>query len=81
MDDLSKKQVDNLTRPETIRAVKNLGWGSITMRNNSELRLSAWHWNKKRTWSDPAAKGLGRKGSLCEPITTAIPIRCLTATS
>ena len=34
MDDLSKKQVDNLSKPETIQAVKNLGWGSITMRNN-----------------------------------------------
>src|SRR5215471_19421466 len=46
MDDLSKAQVDNLTKPETIQGVKNLGWGSITMRNNSELRLAAWHWNE-----------------------------------
>src|ERR1700722_3333672 len=56
MDDLSKKQVDNLTKPETIQAVKNLGWGSITMRNNIELRLAAWHWNENGTWSDPATK-------------------------
>ena len=70
MDDLSKKQVDNLTRPETIQAVKNLGWGSITMRNNSELRLSAWHWNENGTWSDPAAKSGYYVGSadLGEPI-------------
>src|ERR1700733_4910416 len=32
MDDLSKAQVDNLSRPEVIQGVKNLGWGSITMR-------------------------------------------------
>src|SRR5580692_9000124 len=70
MDDLSKKQVDNLTKPETIQAVKNLGWGSITMRNNSELRLAAWHWNENGTWSDPATKSGYYAGSadLGEPI-------------
>ena len=56
MDDLTKAQVDNLSKPETIQGIKNLGWGSITMRNNSELRLSAWHWNENGTWSDPATK-------------------------
>jgi hypothetical protein len=56
MDDLTKAQVDNLSKPETIQGIKNLGWGSITMRNNSELRLSAWHWNENGTWSDPASK-------------------------
>jgi hypothetical protein len=40
VDDLTKAQVDNLSKPETIQGIKNLGWGSITMRNNSELRLS-----------------------------------------
>ena len=49
MDDLSKTQVDNLSKPETIQGVKNLGWGSITMRNNSELRLEARHWNENGT--------------------------------
>jgi hypothetical protein len=70
MYDLSKKQVDNLTKPETIQAVKNLGWGSITMRNNSELRLAAWHWNENGTWSDPATKSGYYVGSadLGEPI-------------
>jgi hypothetical protein len=56
MDDLSKTQVDNLSKPETIQGIKNLGWGSITMRNNSELRLAAWHWNEHGAWSDPATK-------------------------
>ena len=56
MDDLSKTQVDKLSKPETIQGVKNLGWGSITMRNNSELRLAAWHWNENGTWSDAATK-------------------------
>src|SRR6202042_2567517 len=52
MDVLSKSEVDNLTKPSTIQGIKNLGWGSITMRNNSELRLAAWHWNENGTWSD-----------------------------
>ncbi len=56
MDDLTRAQVDNLTKPETIQGIRNLGWGSITMRNNSELRLAAWHWNENGTWSDPATK-------------------------
>jgi hypothetical protein len=70
MDDLSKTQVDNLTKPETIQGIKNLGWGSITMRNNSELRLSAWHWNENGAWSDPDGKSGYYTGSadLGEPI-------------
>jgi hypothetical protein len=70
MDDLTKAQVDNLSKPETIHGIKNLGWGSITMRNNSELRLSAWHWNENGTWSDPATKSGYFAGSaeLGEPI-------------
>jgi hypothetical protein len=70
MDVLSKAQVDNLSKPETIQGIKNLGWGSITLRNNSELRLSAWHWNENGTWSDPATKSGYFTGSadLGEPI-------------
>jgi hypothetical protein len=70
MDDLTKNQVDNLSKPETIQGIKNLGWGSITMRNNSELRLSAWHWNENGKWSDPASKSGYYAGSaeLGEPI-------------
>ncbi len=70
MDDLTSAQVDNLSKPETIQGIRNLGWGSITMRNNSELRLAAWHWNENGTWSDPATKSGYYAGSakLGEPI-------------
>jgi F5/8 type C domain len=70
MDVLSKRQVDNLSKPDVIQGVKNLGWGSITMRNNSELRLAAWHWNENGTWSDTANKSGYYTGSaeLAEPI-------------
>jgi hypothetical protein len=70
MDVLSKSQVDNLSKPKTIQGIKNLGWGSITMRNNSELRLAAWHWNENGTWSDAATKSGYYTGSadLGEPI-------------
>jgi len=70
MDDLTKAQIDNLSKADTIQGIKNLGWGSITMRNNSELRLSAWHWNENGTWSDPGTKSGYYAGSadLGEPI-------------
>ncbi len=70
MDVLSKRQVDNLSKPDVIQGVKNLGWGSITMRNNSELRLAAWHWNENGSWSDAANKSGYFTGSaeLAEPI-------------
>ena len=70
MDVLSKDQVDNLSKTQTIQGIKNLGWGSITMRNNSELRLAAWHWNENGTWSDAANKSGYFTGSaeLGEPI-------------
>jgi hypothetical protein len=66
MDVLSKRQVDNLSKPEVIQGVKNLGWGSITMRNNSELRLAAWHWNENGTWSD-ASNQCGYYAGSAEP--------------
>ena len=83
MDDLSRTRWTVLSKPETIQGIKNLGWGSITMRNNSELRLSAWHWNENGTWSDPTNKNGYYAGSaeLGEPILTAIPIRCRIAIS
>ena len=56
MDDLTKTQIDNLSTPEAIQVIKNLGWGSITMRNNSELRMGAGHWNENGAWSDAAGK-------------------------
>lgn len=70
MDVLSKRQIDNLSKPDVIQGVKNLGWGSITMRNNSELRLAAWHWNENGSWSDAANKSGYFTGSaeLGEPI-------------
>src|SRR5207248_5902847 len=40
------------------------GWGPITYRNNTELRMAAWHWTENGTWSDPANKRGYFTGSL-----------------
>ena len=42
----------------------------FTYRNNSELRMAAWHWNENGTWSDAAHQSGYFTGSteLKEPI-------------
>jgi hypothetical protein len=56
--------------PHIIEESLSAGWGPITYRNNSELRMAAWHWTENGTWSDPAHKGGYFTGStdLKEPI-------------
>jgi hypothetical protein len=46
------------------------GCGPITHRNNTELRMPAWHWTENGTWSDAANKSGYFTGSteLKEPL-------------
>jgi hypothetical protein len=48
--------IDKIFTPSTLKEMKSAGWGPITYRNNTELRISAWHWNENGAWSDPAHK-------------------------
>src|SRR5260370_24426549 len=54
IDVLSHADIDKVYTPHVIQESLSAGWGPITYRNNSELRMAAWHWTENGTWSDPA---------------------------
>ncbi len=54
IDVLSHRDIDLVYTPHIVQESLSAGWGPITYRNNSELRMAAWHWNSRGTWSDPA---------------------------
>ena len=70
IDVLSHDGIDKVYTPHIIQESLSAGWGPITYRNNSELRMAAWHWNENGTWSDAAHKSGYFTGSteLKEPI-------------
>ena len=56
IDVLSRREIDKVFTPHIIQESLSAGWGPISYRNNTELRMAAWHWNENGTWSDPAHK-------------------------
>jgi NedA-like, galactose-binding domain len=54
IDVLSRSQIDKVYTPHIIEESLSAGWGPLSYRNNTELRMAAWHWNPNGTWSDPA---------------------------
>jgi hypothetical protein len=54
MDVLPYGVVDKIYTPEILQESLSAGWGPISYRNNTELRIAAWHWNPNGTWSDAA---------------------------
>jgi hypothetical protein len=56
IDVLSHDGIDRVYTPHIIQESLSAGWGPISYRNNSELRMAAWHWTENGTWSDPAHK-------------------------
>jgi hypothetical protein len=54
IDVLSRTGIDRVYTPHIIQESLSAGWGPITYRNNTELRMAAWHWNENGTWSDAA---------------------------
>jgi hypothetical protein len=56
IDNLNKAAIDKVYTPHIIQEALSAGYGPITYRNNTELRMMAWHWNDKGTWSDAANK-------------------------
>jgi hypothetical protein len=54
IDVLSRAAIDHVYTPHIIQEALSAGWGPLTYRNNTELRMAAWHWNPNGTWSDAA---------------------------
>ncbi|HKW17617.1 MAG TPA: discoidin domain-containing protein [Terriglobales bacterium] len=53
LDVLSRIDINKVFTPHIIQESLSAGWGPLTYRNNTELRMAAWHWNPEGTWSDP----------------------------
>jgi hypothetical protein len=70
IDVLSRTGIDKVYSPHIIQEALSAGWGPITYRNNTELRMAAWHWTENGTWSDPVHKSGYFTGSteLKEPL-------------
>lgn len=56
IDALSRTGIDKVYTPHIVQEALSAGWGPITYRNNTELRMAAWHWTENGTWSDAAHK-------------------------
>src|SRR5882672_5015797 len=70
IDVLSRTGIDKVYSPHIVQESLSAGWGPITYRNNTELRMAAWHWTENGTWSDAAHRSGYFTGSteLKEPI-------------
>jgi hypothetical protein len=70
IDVLSRSDINHVYTPHIIQESLSAGWGPITYRNNTELRMAAWHWNANGSWSDAAHRSGYFTGSteLNEPI-------------
>jgi hypothetical protein len=56
IDVLSRQGIDKVYSPHIVQESLSAGWGPISYRNNTELRMAAWHWNGRGTWSDSVHK-------------------------
>jgi hypothetical protein len=75
IDVLSRLDIDRVFTPHIIQEALSAGWGPITYRNNTELRMAAWHWNPNGTWSDAGH----RSGYFTGSTELAAPIRYILA--
>jgi hypothetical protein len=75
IDALSHSSIDKVYTPHIIQESLSAGWGPISYRNNTELRMAAWHWTENGTWSDATGKRGYFTGSpeLKDPIRYILP--------
>src|SRR5438067_13131131 len=46
IDVLSRTDIDRVFTPHIIQESLSAGWGPLTYRNNTKLRMAAWHWTE-----------------------------------
>jgi hypothetical protein len=57
IDRLPYGATDKVFTDPVIQQVLSAGWQTVTYRQNTELKIEAWHWNPEGTWSDASGKG------------------------
>jgi len=57
IDRIPVDAIDKDLVPSALEKIFPAGWQPVTMRQNTELFVQAWHWNPNGTWSDPSGKG------------------------
>ncbi len=78
VDVLSRIDIAKTYSPHIVQESLSAGWGPITYRNNTELRMAAWHWTENGTWSDAAHQSGYFTGSteLKAPIRAILAMHC-----
>jgi hypothetical protein len=54
MDIQSRKSINQIYTPETVRLCLSAGWGPISYRLHTPETIDYWHWNPNGRWSDEA---------------------------
>ena len=70
IDALADDAVEKVYTEGILGESLSAGWGPISYRQNTELRIAAWHWNPRGIYSDEATRSGYFTGSseLGEPI-------------
>jgi hypothetical protein len=50
----NERNTERLLTGPVLKELLGAGWGTVTMRQNTELMIEAWHWNPRGTWSNAA---------------------------
>lgn len=57
IDQIPVAAIEHDLTPEALQPVLKAGWQPITYRQNTDLSMTAWHWNPVGTWSGPGDQG------------------------